>query len=387
MGASSFSIVVSFFQLLGVIGFYQVNFPNMLKGFFDFCKLFVLDISVLRAECATGAAFENRFLSRTLSPLIFLGAFTALFPVSQFVSRCHRRIQPMNLFKLINCIGIVCSALYITLCKISFQFYENLSHPNAPGVLAAYSDIDYDSASRQNIFPWAVISTMIYAVGIFALTAYLCFVAPTKSGQDERFLMSTAFLTVRWNPNRWYWTVVVQCRNLLVALVAVWFPSSVIMQLVMTGAVVSIYTAVSASCTPWRDAFLSMADSVIGLTITLLCLFATILVVEPREPAMKEFLQRAGLTSLTIIVVVSILTFAYVVVVSLLYFLKPDAKRAMHLDYALEVATTLFLVSDCIAEAKDTGAVCRGDPPLHDPGGAEAAAAHQQGCPARSPWS
>lgn len=253
-----------------------------------------------------------------------------------------------------NVVGIVFSALYITLCKVSFQFFENASHPSAPGVLAAYADVDYDSDARRNMLPWAIIATLIYAVGIFVGTAVLCYIAPQKKCLNDKFLTSTAFLTVRWVPNRWYWTVVVQTRNLFVALVAVWYPSTTIMQLVLTGAVVAMYTAVAAAGNPWRDSFLSNADSVIGLAITLMCLFATVLCVKPNEPSQRTMLENAGMSYLTFVVVVSILTFLYVVALSFLYFIKPDMKKSIQLEFAQEVATTIYLVSDLIIEAQKT---------------------------------
>jgi len=352
--ASSVSIVASFFQLLGVIGFYNVEFPRGLSTFFDFCKVFVLDIDVLKAACASGSGFGSRYLARTVSPLLFVGCFAVCMPLSAVLSKVVGAIEAMSQFKMLNVVGIVFSALYITLCKVSFQFFENAAHPNAPGVLAAYADVDYDSDDRRNMLPWAIIATMIYAVGIYVGTVYLCFIAPSKKCMNDKFLTSTAFLTVRWTPNRWYWTVVVQTRNLFVALVAVWYPSTTIMQLVMTGAVVAMYTATAAAGNPWRDSFLSNADSVIGLAITLMCLFATVLCVKPNEPAQRTMLENAGMSYLTFVVVVSMVTFLYVVALSFMYFIKPDMKKNMQMEFAQEVATTVYLVSDLIIEAQKT---------------------------------
>jgi len=98
-----------------------------------------------------------------------------------------------------------------------------------------------------------------------------------------------------------------------------------------------MYTATAAAGNPWRDSFLSNADSVIGLAITLMCLFATVLCVKPKEPEERVFLENAGMSYLTFVVVVSILTFLYVVVLSFIYLIKPDVKRKLQLDFAQEV--------------------------------------------------
>jgi len=292
-------------QTLSIIGTFKVTFPKELDWAFAIAKFFMFDVSFIRLGCFFGGGYGARYFGRIFLPmgavLMFLGLYLLVNTVVKFTGE-YKFLQRMDLSKVLNCIGLLLSALYISICTMCLQHFKKTVHPNAPSVVTDYPDVEWDSAEHNDVTWIAVIVTMCYICGIYGIFSYICFIAPSitpdrgnTEAQVEAFAMRTKFLTMRFKPTRWYFGLLCLFRNLLLGLVGVMAPSKGAAELAITGSILVVYLYIQASAQPWRSLVLNVVDSGLSVVVSLLCTFALCIVdndgtVEERMDQFDEIL-------------------------------------------------------------------------------------------------
>jgi len=290
MLSSLCSLLMTIFQTLAVIGLFSISLPGGIKEIMMVMGVFTFDIEVLNAQCVTGTDFRARYLWRVVTPMIFLGGFYVTMLASQLANKFVKRIVAMEKAKTLNALGLCASAAYIPLCKMSFQFFECQQHPTAPSTLVAYPDIACGDDDRTGIMGVGVLAVLAYPIFIYATMATLCFIAPRMFTGNPTFKTGTGFLLSRWKPTIWYFGPAVMLRNLCFALIGVAYPSDGIAQLVLASSILSIYAAFQSTQAPWRSGALNRVDTVLTITVSVLCMF--LLTIVPMEDEKEVRLDR-----------------------------------------------------------------------------------------------
>lgn len=84
---------------------------------------------------------------------------------------------------LFSMIGMLMSALYITLVKIVVSYFECPANPAAPATLSKHPDVVCDSDLHKEALPAMVLGLLVYVVGFYSLTAHAALTAPQKWNQ------------------------------------------------------------------------------------------------------------------------------------------------------------------------------------------------------------
>eukprot|EP00451_Oxyrrhis_marina_P007879 CAMPEP_0204305418 /NCGR_PEP_ID=MMETSP0468-20130131/84915_1 /ASSEMBLY_ACC=CAM_ASM_000383 /TAXON_ID=2969 /ORGANISM="Oxyrrhis marina" /LENGTH=834 /DNA_ID=CAMNT_0051284763 /DNA_START=65 /DNA_END=2570 /DNA_ORIENTATION=+ len=277
-------------QTLAVIGLFDISLPPGIKEILAAMRVLMFDIEVLNAQCVTGTDFRARYLWRVVTPLIILGGFYVTMMISKFLNKFAKCIVAMDKAKTINALGLTTSAAYISLCKMSFQFFECQDHPTAPSTLVSYPDISCGDDDRTGIMGIGILAVLAYPLLIFATMTTMCFVAPKMYTGNASFKTGTGFLLARWKPTIWYFGPAVMMRNLCVALIGVAYPSDGVAQLVLASTILSIYATAQSTQAPWRNKTLNRVDTVLTITVAVLCMF--LLTIVPMDDSEEVRMER-----------------------------------------------------------------------------------------------
>jgi hypothetical protein len=145
----------------------------------------------------------------------------------------------MNSSAVLNAVGLVVLAMYIPLTELAvsiFHCYDSVPEDKQVRSLVDYPDVlcfPNPSPEWEEMLPWGIFGLGFYGVGIFAVSVRMIYVAPRRF-QDEGFRTGSSFLFGDWNPDRWWWSLVLMLRGQALALIPVAFASLPLVQIFLT---------------------------------------------------------------------------------------------------------------------------------------------------------
>ena len=262
--ASTFGIMAIFVQMLGMMGGFNIDW-GWFRSFFGFAELFLLDLEVLGLGCVVGNSFTAQFYSSFLLPVLVGLALLLDLPISRVVPSIAGKEVRLTVNGCLNFMGMVYSALYISLVKLVVAFFECVPNPAADDTLAKYKQVVCQSQEHKTGTAAVVIGMIVYVVGFFVLCLYLNVIAPA-SFQNPVFRARCKFLVNRWRVDTWYWGSVAMARNLLLAFIAV-ISSTAVDQFIMMGIILMIFLASGFAYMPWKDPRLAHFDNAVCMCV------------------------------------------------------------------------------------------------------------------------
>merc|ERR550537_729701 len=128
-----------FMQTVAVFSTFALDWPDELTWLFEISAVFMFDLNGLSVSCFHGTGFAGKYWSTICVP-IFIIACTCLGYLATQVLPVPEawKMLPNPTFSML---GMLLSALYITLVKVVVAFWECVENPAAERTLAKYKDV------------------------------------------------------------------------------------------------------------------------------------------------------------------------------------------------------------------------------------------------------
>jgi hypothetical protein len=171
-------------------------------------------------------------------------------------------MHPLQTF---NMLGMLLTALYVTLVKIVVAYWECSENPTeGHQTLLKYRDVECGSDVHSGATAPMIIGLLGYVVGLYVKFLHVAWAAPDEWPKVE-FREKWRFMLTRWRPDVWFWGSLVMTRNLLVALAGVVSTEPRVQLIYLVWVVTTIFT-LTAVWQPWRVPSLNISD-VLSCTI------------------------------------------------------------------------------------------------------------------------
>jgi len=271
---ATFGIFAFFMQTVAVLDTLSLNWPASMDWLFEFGRLILFDLSGVSFSCMTGQRFATQYWTSILIPmyLVFSAAVglgvTNVLPVPEG--------WKMEFNKTFSLLGMIFTALYITLVKIVMAYFECVENPAAEQTLAKFRDVICGTAEHTAALPAMGIGLLLYVVGFYLAFAKAAYEAP-QHWMDVGFRERWKFMLTRWRPAVFYWGCCMMTRNLLVAFAGVVStePRAQLVYIVTVVVAASVFTAVWQ---PWRERVLNHYDVGTSVVLCLIGVFGIVFV-------------------------------------------------------------------------------------------------------------
>merc|ERR1719235_575625 len=142
---------------------------------------------------------------------------------------------------------------------------------------------------------------LVYCLLFLAWIIYLIIVAPYRVGVDPWFAQAYRFVWARWHPGKWWYTLAEMGTAISLNLVGI-FTQNGYLQLYLGLSVVIFHFVVLLLLKPWRFAASDHVDSIVKITLMLLCILATLYV--SKQPSEEEKQLRVQFLNLLLAIAV-----------------------------------------------------------------------------------
>jgi len=262
---STFGILAIFLQMLGMLGGFGVAWPFSFGALFSIGNIFLLDLQGIGVGCLVGNAFASQYYASFALPLFIVAAMLVAMPLSIAVPSIKGHRTKLGIDGVLNLLGMLFSALYISLVKMVVSWFECAPNAAALPTLAKYTQVVCQSPEHNQVIPAVALGLAFYVIGFYAMCLYLNINAPVLLMQ-ERNRIRLKFLVNRWRVDIWYWGSVYMARALLLALIAVACAKAVD-QFISMGVIMVFSLMLTSAWMPWKDARLAQFDNAISFIV------------------------------------------------------------------------------------------------------------------------
>jgi len=217
----------------------------------------------LSLSCLSGQDFGAKYWLSILMPAVIAVMSAVGFGITRVVPvPASWVMHPLQTF---NMLGMLLTALYVTLVKIVVAYWECSENPTeGHQTLLRYRDVECDSEERMGATAPMVIGLIVYVIGFYVKFLHVAWTAPDEWPKIE-FREKWRFMLTRWRPDVWFWGSLVMTRNLLVALAGVISTEPRVQLIYLVWVVTTVFT-LTAVWQPWRVPSLNISD-VLSCTI------------------------------------------------------------------------------------------------------------------------
>ena len=185
-----------------VFSTFQLSWPEELAWLFEISAIFMFDLNGLSASCFHGSGFSGKYWSAILVPPFVVACAGVGYMATRAlpVPEAWRMLPNQTLSML----GMLLTALYITLVKVVVSFWECVDNPSAERTLAKYRDVVCSSDKHNEVLPAMVLGLMVYVFGGYCSFLHAAYVAPSQ-WMNVGFRERWKFMLTRWRPDTYYW--------------------------------------------------------------------------------------------------------------------------------------------------------------------------------------
>lgn len=292
--AGTLGILVGNTQLFSVMATFSIDWPITFTRVLRALSFLVLSPDILSISCYTGHGnFTRTYLPGFLAPLVVVLMLLVLVCASSILSRITRRVHPMGWAATVNTLGLVMLAMYVGICKSTFNIFTCRTNPSAPDTMQLYDGYLCLGEAVRPTIPLAIVGVIVYIFASLALFIYVVAVTPSRYQVDEGFRMQYRFLLDRWHPEVWYWGVLNLIRNVLVSLVPAMTTDGQLQLLLVMVFVFPLFVA-QLRIGPWRDGPPNTQDSIMTASLLLTSVVGMALQV-PSSPGIRLTLAHISL--------------------------------------------------------------------------------------------
>jgi hypothetical protein len=363
---SSFSIAVSYYQIIAVFSAYNFRWPDALKTVLGYMKFLNLDLDIFVPECISVITYAMKWAATICIPIIFAALLLLgfllevarvllaklwgplirrIFSKLYFVNRQNwittqfsllvistidffarsRNMKELGDFgdKCIHTFVIVISFSYVFVVTKAAQIFNCSTIDKTLRMVSEQTVICFQN-DWWIYFPFSIITLLTFGLGVIALFGYIL-LFKKKIQADKRFNARFRFLFVRFRDERLYWEIIIILRKLFISIAIIFFSGFPMLVVLFSMFIIFVAFILQTHQTPFRREFHNLMEYVVLLS-TLILLFCALLFYVDEFP--YEWSKEAlGILCVAVIVGSSILI-ALIVFLDFLKQFWDDAKES-----------------------------------------------------------
>lgn len=265
------SISLSAVQVLCSFREILVDWPEPIKTFFTFLKVFSFNLGVVRPGCVfkinrPDLTYLGSVLAHPAFALALAAAVAALraLPVRQ-------KFKPSNV-QLFNAQGVVVLAVYVGLALVALVPWQCVRNPDRTSSVSAHrSTLCWVTKEHKMMIGLSVVCLLVYVVGVITCVVLVTLQYP---GRIQRpgggaFIKYFNFLFRRFRPERYYYGLGLCLRSLAVALIpvaAVNEPAAAVLLLFFA---ISLSACLQCALWPWRSEAINFLDAMLSVCLVI----------------------------------------------------------------------------------------------------------------------
>eukprot|EP01080_Neovahlkampfia_damariscottae_P001364 gene1364-11986_t len=314
---SSFSIAVSYFQIIAIFSAYNFKWPDSLKTALGYFKFLNLDLDIFVPECISIVTYAMKW-GATVSVPLFFGVLLFVGFIFECIRSLLTRIWGKYLKKLLNRylkvnrqnwitkqyslfvistinifaasktlkqlkeFGDKCIHTFVIICSFSYVFVvvkaaQIFNCTEIQGVFRM--DSERSTICFQGdwwiYFPFALVILIGFGLGTIFLFGYVV-LFKRKSTNDKTFHARFRFLFVRFREEKLFWEIIIIVRKLLISAVVIFLAGFPMLVILFSLLIMFIAFLLQVHNSPFRSAFHNIMEYMILLS-TLLLLFCSLL--------------------------------------------------------------------------------------------------------------
>jgi hypothetical protein len=185
------------------------------------------------------------------------------------------RLRRVSADTVINQVGMLILTFFLTLLTTSLAPFHCIGSPNGTSSLHTNpSVVCFDTSEWVSLCVFGVIGTLVYGVGFLSWAAFVIRRYPKLVASDQGMTVISRyrFMFQRFRPQHYYFTLAYLARNVLFAMVPIFFADYGHRQIVLLSCVLLVYGLAQTRLQPWRGLGPNLLDTVtVGLLLLALC--------------------------------------------------------------------------------------------------------------------
>eukprot|EP00929_Paragymnodinium_shiwhaense_P008397 TRINITY_DN112355_c0_g1_i1.p1 TRINITY_DN112355_c0_g1~~TRINITY_DN112355_c0_g1_i1.p1 ORF type:complete len:1167 (-),score=190.75 TRINITY_DN112355_c0_g1_i1:120-3620(-) len=250
------SQVLTYMQIMSMVGKFRVDWPASVGGFLRITRLFMLSVQLLAPGCFfNGWGFYQEFPLEVLVPFFFVMILAIYYAGGEGLAKVvDRPGVKMDKDVLVAVCGSVFLVFQTVIVKNCAQYMECYNHDNGTNKMSLlyYPEIFCFSDKHLRMFPIAFLGILCYCVLAFSGILWITWVAPQRFGEPS-FVRRYGWLLLKFRPDRWYWAVPLFIRNLLLAFTMAAIPNFIVLQAICMNMILLAALSLTMALQPWRE--------------------------------------------------------------------------------------------------------------------------------------
>eukprot|EP00919_Chromeraceae_sp_WS-2016_P044159 GHVR01105236.1.p1 GENE.GHVR01105236.1~~GHVR01105236.1.p1 ORF type:complete len:1145 (+),score=237.14 GHVR01105236.1:503-3436(+) len=291
MITTSLSMVIDSMLTLSTLGSYQMEWPDFVKAIMAAFKFLLFDFSIMKIGCITGGTLVADTAMMVFAPaLLWVSVFIWYFitklmaePVSRMLPNYNnynnyiaRKVLkkltngPMTFDGCINSCGLATSVLYLGMVRVAIEMFNCYTHPNGVIALRSHPHIVCYGPEWMSALPIAILAILLYVGGVNGFLLW-CIAKGPQLVNHPRWSKRLKFLFIRFRPEVYYWTLMLQTRSTLISLPVAILPDKPVLQAIFAFNVLIASLVFTSICMPWSHKLNSLLDvSLLSVAIFLI---------------------------------------------------------------------------------------------------------------------
>jgi hypothetical protein len=251
-------ITLSMLQVFGIFSRLQFRWPApvlyVLTAFDRF-----LDFLVMRPDCLFGNSYSTDYIASALIPMHFVVVLLLWNTIARALHKSTKgRFPYSDSYQLLNTLGMIFLSLHITIVvwvSSAFDTYASKGSRNdmSGHVLRHHPQVRFVGPEWTQLLPVYVAAVLLYLLALPAIWLYMIYVAPTHWNKSW-FRVKSRFLFFKFQPDRFWYNIIIILRSLAFALVPV-LSSSGHLQFLMFEVLLTTGLAMHMVYMPYLDDF------------------------------------------------------------------------------------------------------------------------------------
>lgn len=305
----STGLMLTSLQLLGTAGALKVPWPESTRPSLDASGWLFIDSSKLGLECLGFDGALVRYIFVFLLPFCCAGGIVVLFLASRLLPTISKgRLTAWTVPMSFNVLCTMGQTFFISIANIAAIPFQCYQHPNSRHSLTVYPSIlcFEDDDRHHKAIAMGVILILFVVVPYLAVSvwgSYSTYKGTQSQAQSAQQLIFYRFLLFRFRPCVWWWSNVLNVRQLLLGFSPLIGSEDQHSQVVFMVLTLVPYAVAATAYSPWRKIEFTAVDvGSCGLMVALLVSMSSLLPSSDAVGVIKG-------VSVALVVLIGIVTF------------------------------------------------------------------------------
>lgn len=266
-------VLLNHYQVLDIVSKASVPLPAQTEQTFETWAVTNDLFSIFNTACTGYVDFKSIMLVRIAAPAVFVVMAVLTVVASRILSLITPRLA-MQRDRTLNIVGSILYAFFSAIAAMSLLLFKCQDNPNNKKTLIVDLSIDCYEEDWESMLVVAIISLVVYCVGIGTIFVRAVIIAPMGAFRDIGFQQRYKFLFIKYRAEAYWWGIVFLLKNVLINLAFVIF-SDGLGQLYFAMTMVGIYTILVVNTLPYRHRIANVAEVGASASILFVCSLMT----------------------------------------------------------------------------------------------------------------